>query len=169
LPDHNRLRRIRQRVIDRDGLVCCYCDEFLLLEQVTMDHIVPVSRRGTYNATNLTVACSDCNNNRKSQSFFQFCKKFNWSNAKFQKYKNLYDSNLKIKILNIAKEICIEDPNDVVPAFIINKACLTLKIDDIDFSQYLKQFDMQANQSYTRKKIKCTFENIIKIIEDETL
>lgn len=169
MPDNNRLKRIRRKVIDRDGLVCCYCEESLLLEEVTMDHIVPISKRGTYNTTNLTVSCRYCNNSRRSKPFFQFCKQFNWSDLKLQKYNNLYLSNLKIKILNIAKEICIDNSNAVIPITIINKACLILKISNVDFTQYLSKFHIIYDQSYTSKKIKFIFEKIIKIIENETI
>jgi hypothetical protein len=169
LPDHDRLKRIRQKVIDRDGLLCCYCEKFLLTEEVTMEHIVPVSKRGTYNTTNLTVACSTCNNKRKSIPFFQYCKSYNWSNAKLQKYQRLYDANLKIKVLNIAKEFCIEDPESVVPETIIKSASSILKLQkELDFKKYLEIFDLSLHKTYKRKEIKFSFEKIIQLIEADT-
>lgn len=169
MPDHERLKRIRQKVIERDGLLCCYCEKFLLLEEATMEHIVPVSKKGTYNTTNLTVACSFCNNKRQSIPFFKYCKKFNWSHAKLQKYRTLYDANFKIKILNIAKEFCIINPESVIPETIINDACFILKTQkEVDFKKYLLLFDMSLYKVYTRKEIKHSFEKIIQIIESET-
>ncbi len=71
--ERRRQKRIRESVIVRDGLVCCYCDIPLTLETVTMEHIVPGSKRGTFNTTNLTVSCAECNNKRGNQPFFEYC------------------------------------------------------------------------------------------------
>ena len=164
-----RLKKIRKKVIDRDGLICCYCENFLLLNDVTMEHIVPISKRGTFNTTNLTVACKSCNNKRDNQPFFKFCKNFSWSQSKIDKYKKLYYDNLKIKILNIAKEFCIEDIEKVIPEEIITKSCLTLKVKSANFDSYFKVVGLDSKEIYTRKVIKFSFEEIIKIIEAETL
>lgn len=169
MSDHDRLKRIRQKVIERDGLLCCYCEDPLLNKDVTMEHIVPVSKRGTYNTTNLTVACAQCNNKRQNIPFFQYCKNYNWSNSKLKKYRKLYDANLKIKVLNIAKEFCIKDPKCVVPNDIIDAAKAILKLNrDIDLKKYLIACDMSLYKIYNRKEIKFNFEKIIQLIESET-
>ena len=103
--ESERRKKIREYVINRDGMICCYCDYPLKIEDVTMEHIVPDSRRGTFNSTNLTVACADCNNKRGNKPFFEYCKGFNFSADKILKYKKLYFNNLQIKILNIAKDL----------------------------------------------------------------
>lgn len=167
--ERRRQRRIKDQVINRDGLVCCYCDKILTLDSVTMEHIVPESKRGTYNTTNLTVSCFTCNNNRGSINFFTYCKAFNFSEHKLAKYKKLYFNNLKIKILNIAKEECLISSH-MVPLQIIHQACQILRIADLDFSQYEKtyQFEINFSQPCERKKIKFSFEQLIRIIESET-
>lgn len=166
--EHRRLKRIREDVIARDGMVCCYCNERLTPETVTMEHIVPDSKRGTFNSTNLTVSCGPCNNKRGNQPFFEYCKNFNWSQKKQDKYRSLYFNNLKIKVLNIAKERCLV-ASHAIPATIINEACKILKIKTIDFSSYEKnyQFDIIFSEICDRKKIKYCFEQLIKIIESE--
>ena len=166
--ERRRLHRIRECVIERDGLVCCYCEKKLTPETVTMEHIVPDSKRGTYNTTNLTVSCSRCNNKRGNKPFFEYCKQFDFSGEKINRYKNLYYSNLKIKILNIAKEECLVS-DEAKPIDLIKQALNILKISNVDFSKYEKtyQFEIEFNKPANRKKIKYCFELLIKIIESE--
>lgn len=166
--ESKRFKRIKKEVIQRDGFICCYCDKDLTLETLTLDHIVPDSKRGLFNFTNLTVACSHCNNKRGNKYFFDYCKKFNWSQSKLNKYKLLYFSNLKIKVLNIAKEQCLNS-DYAVPLDLINQACKILKIKSIDFSDYENnhQLNIKFSELCERKKIKFCFEKLIKIIESD--
>lgn len=168
--ERRRQKRIREQVITRDGLICCYCDLNLTSETVTMEHIVPDSKRGTFNSTNLTVSCSDCNNKRGNKPFFDYCKGFNFSNSKLAKYKKLYHSNLMIKVLNIAKENCLIE-SVAIPNDLINHACQILRIKLIDFSSYEKSnsFDIKFNEYCDRRKIKYCFELLIKIIESTSV
>jgi hypothetical protein len=167
--ERRRQKRIRDYVINRDGSLCCYCDKVLVPEAVTMEHIVPDSKRGTFNTTNLTVSCSECNNKRGNRPFFEYCKQFNWSEEKIGKYKKLYFNNLRIKVLNIAKEECLVEDR-VIPHDIIKKACHVLKIKNMDFSDYLKiyQFEIRFDEVCERKKIKYCFEQLIRIIEADS-
>lgn len=164
--ERTRQKRIKEYVISRDGLICCYCSVPLTVETVTMEHIVPDSKRGTFNTTNLTVSCSSCNNRRGNKPFFDYCRQFNFSEEKISKYKNLYFSNLRIKILNIAKEECLNN-DQAIPNSLIKQACQVLKIRGIDFSDYEKifPFEIKFNEICDRKKIKFTFEQLIRIIE----
>lgn len=164
--DKKRLKRIKNDVIERDGLLCCYCDMVLTLETITMDHIVPDSKRGTFNATNLTVSCKPCNNKRGNQPFFEYCKAFDFSEDKLTKYKRLYFNNLKIKVLNIAKEQCLKT-DQAVPDKLISQACKILKIKPIPFTDYQNEYPLNIDfaQSCHRKEIKFVFETLIRIIE----
>ncbi len=168
LQERKRLKRIREQVINRDGFICSYCKANLTLDTLTMDHIVPESKRGTYNATNLIVACSSCNNKRGNKPFFEFCKQYDLSEKQLLKYKNMYFNNLKIKILNIAKEECLDD-NEAVPNELIKRACEILKIRTVDFSPYENKylFEIKFGEVSNRKKIKYCFELLIRIIESE--
>lgn len=164
-----RQKRIRQYVVERDGSLCCYCDKVLTEETITLDHIVADSKRGTFNTTNLTVSCSECNNRRGNKPFFDYCKQFNWPLDKIEKYKKLYFNNLRIKVLNIAKEECLKD-DLVIPSALIKHACKILKIKEMDFSDYEKlySFDISFNETCDRKKIKFTFEQLIRILEADS-
>lgn len=172
--ERKRQKRIREYVINRDRMICCYCDRLLSPETVTMEHIVPDSRRGTFNTTNLTVSCSEHNNQRGNKPFFDYCKKFNWCENKLEKYKRLYFNNLKIKVLNIAKEEClpkaINAEDHAVPAEIVRQACQVLKIRGMDFSDYEKtyQFEIAFAEMAERKRIKFCFEQLIRIIEADS-
>jgi hypothetical protein len=160
-----RQKDIRNYVINRDGAVCCYCDKQLCSEMITMEHIVPDSKRGTFNTTNLTVSCANCNNQRGNQPFFEYCKRFGFVDAKIKKYKKLYFNNLRIKVLNIAKEECLKD-EEAIPSALIAQACQILKIKKMNFPNNI--CEIKFNERYNRKKIKFCFEKLIKSIASES-
>ena len=172
--ERKRQKRIKEYVINRDGMICCYCDMPLAAEAITMEHIVPDSLRGTYNTTNLTVSCSEHNNRRGNKPFFDYCKQFNWHEDKIQKYKTLYFNNLRIKVLNIAKEECLPkaiDSNDcAIPNIIIQQACQVLKIKKMDFLDYESAypFEIKFSELSDKKRIKFCFEQLIRIIEADS-
>jgi hypothetical protein len=174
IQERNRQKRIKEYVINRDGSICCYCDKVLTPETITLEHIVPDSLRGTFNTTNLTIACYACNNKRGNKPFFDYCKQFNWSEYKLEKYKRLYYNNLRIKVLNIAKEEClpllVTSDDQTIPMVIIRKACELLKIKSMDFLDYEKeyQFDINFDQPSQKKRIKFCFEQLIRIIEADS-
>lgn len=166
--ERKRLKRIRNSVIERDGLICSYCDKELTLDGVTMDHIVPESKRGTYNTTNLTVSCGDCNNKRGDKPFWEFVKQFNFTEVKTIKFKKLYYNNLRIKILNVAKEQCMASEY-VVPQDIINEACKVLKIKSINYDEFVDSITTISFQGFhTRSEVKFAFETLIKLIETKS-
>lgn len=167
--ERKRQKKIREYVIKRDGMICCYCDKILVTDTITMEHIVPDSKRGTFNTTNLTVSCSECNNRRGNKPFFEYCNKFNFSEEKKLKYKKLYFNNLRIKVLNIAKEDCLKE-DKVIPKNLIKQSCSILKIKGMDFSDYEKeyQFEIKFDEISDRKKIKYCFEKLIRIIEGDS-
>jgi hypothetical protein len=57
---------LRNRVIRRDGFNCKYCKKELMLSEITIDHIIPLSRGGTWREENLVVACKDCNEKKRN-------------------------------------------------------------------------------------------------------
>lgn len=167
--ERERLKKIREYVINRDGLICCYCDAILTPADVTMEHIVPNSKRGTFNTTNLTVSCYDCNNRRGNKPFFDYVQNFKFDERKLLKYKKMYFNNLRIKILNIAKEECLKT-DMAIPQEIIDQACQILKIKKMNFLDYEKiyELDIKFHEEVHRKKIKFCFEKLIRIIEGES-
>jgi 5-methylcytosine-specific restriction endonuclease McrA len=51
----------RQQIVERDGSACYLCGRVLLAHQITLDHVVPLSKGGPHAADNLRVACRSCN------------------------------------------------------------------------------------------------------------
>jgi 5-methylcytosine-specific restriction endonuclease McrA len=54
-------RNLRQRIIERDGTRCVYCDEDLSSAEIHMDHVIPESQGGETTYNNLQVTCRKCN------------------------------------------------------------------------------------------------------------
>ena len=53
--------RLRQRVIERDGMRCVYCGLDLERNQIHLDHVVPEAEGGATSYDNLQVTCAKCN------------------------------------------------------------------------------------------------------------
>ena len=47
---------------------CYYCEKKIQPNQVTMDHVVPVSRGGKSNKGNIVAACKACNTMKKNKT-----------------------------------------------------------------------------------------------------
>jgi 5-methylcytosine-specific restriction endonuclease McrA len=45
---------------------CYYCNRETLPQKLTMDHIVPIVRRGKSTKNNIVPACKKCNNKKKN-------------------------------------------------------------------------------------------------------
>jgi HNH endonuclease len=166
LQERQRQKRIKADVIERDGSLCCYCDQVLSIEELTMEHLIPYSKGGSFNATNLTVACAICNQKRGNRPFFEYCKQFNWHNDKVEKYQRLYIANIKIKILNVAKE---NIQGHVMPLELIKNACQKLNMPEPDFSTYEKNYclTITLQQESYWSDVKFNFIQLIRIIEAE--
>lgn len=163
-----RIKKIKEIVIQRDGLKCCYCQCQLSINTITMEHIVPESKGGTFNVSNLTVSCAECNNKRGNKSFLRYCVSYNLSPIYLQKYKKLHSNYLKIKALNISKEKYLTSEY-AKPSDLINKSCKHLKIKEINFSFYEELLNNQFifTDIYNHRAIKYYFDKIIKIIESD--
>lgn len=44
--------------------ICHYCGEKFSADELTMDHVVPVSRGGRSNKANIVASCKKCNNDK---------------------------------------------------------------------------------------------------------
>lgn len=58
VPPGLRRRVSRRAVLARDGFRCQYCGS---TRQLTLDHVIPVSRGGTSTWENVVTSCSTCN------------------------------------------------------------------------------------------------------------
>jgi hypothetical protein len=65
----------RLAIYMRDGLACAYCGGTIEDGCVlTLDHITPLSRRGSNNERNLVTACLRCNSSRGNRGLEAFCR-----------------------------------------------------------------------------------------------
>ena len=62
------VRLSRQNIFLRDGHVCQYCRKKLPEKRLTVDHVMPMSRGGRHEWTNVVTACSQCNNRKGAKS-----------------------------------------------------------------------------------------------------
>ena len=46
--------------------VCYHCEQIIPREELTMDHLIPISRGGKSNKKNLVVSCKRCNSLKKN-------------------------------------------------------------------------------------------------------
>ncbi len=58
---HKKTRKHRNAILERDGYRCCICGS---TEDLTLDHIVPVSRSGSNGPDNLQTLCRSCNSRK---------------------------------------------------------------------------------------------------------
>lgn len=51
---------------------CAYCNEYVILENATVDHRIPISKGGTHSMDNLYMTCYDCNKKKGNQTEKEF-------------------------------------------------------------------------------------------------
>jgi 5-methylcytosine-specific restriction protein A len=66
--EREKARKLRQsewwlRRINKG--ICYYCEREVGRDQLTMDHVVPLSRGGKSKKGNIVPACKECNNKKK--------------------------------------------------------------------------------------------------------
>ena len=52
----------RSNVYCRDNYICQYCKQMFSNKELTLDHVIPKSKGGLTNWTNIVTACKKCNN-----------------------------------------------------------------------------------------------------------
>lgn len=65
---HNtpKLERIsRKAIIERDHSTCYLCDRVLSAKEITLDHVIPLTKGGPHTFDNLKVACRPCNSRKR--------------------------------------------------------------------------------------------------------
>ena len=55
----------KKAIIARDNSTCYLCSRVLTPNEITLDHVVPVSRGGNHTNDNLRVACRPCNSGKR--------------------------------------------------------------------------------------------------------
>lgn len=62
------VRLSRQNVFLRDHHICQYCYNKFSEKKLTIDHVIPLSKGGRHEWTNVVTACSQCNNRKGDKS-----------------------------------------------------------------------------------------------------
>ena len=66
LPD-----KLRFKIFNRDKDTCRYCGTQWSLKnlvRMTVDHVIPKSKGGTHDETNLVTACNSCNSSKNGRT-----------------------------------------------------------------------------------------------------
>ena len=58
-------KKIRFEVFKRDGFRCVYCGKIPPDVILEVDHIIPVSKKGTNDINNLVTSCFECNRGKR--------------------------------------------------------------------------------------------------------
>ena len=70
----------KAEIIKRDGLNCYLCGKLLHENEVTLDHVLPLSRAGQDKPENIKISCRSCNSSKKDKTL-----------TEFKKYRGEYD------------------------------------------------------------------------------
>lgn len=69
-----RRQNKRDRLIERDGLLCHWCREpFSFQHPMTFEHLIPLANGGTNDDDNLVLACAPCNHARGNRVICAGC------------------------------------------------------------------------------------------------
>jgi len=63
---------LTEQVFERDGYFCSYCLD--ASGPFAIDHIIPISRGGSNEMNNLTVACRSCNSSKRDRTPHEWVK-----------------------------------------------------------------------------------------------
>ena len=77
-------KNVKAFVLDRDNWICHYCETDLVAydevfpDSATIDHVIPKSKGGSNEASNLVACCSSCNGLKGSMSYDEFIAEAPW-------------------------------------------------------------------------------------------
>jgi 5-methylcytosine-specific restriction endonuclease McrA len=57
----------RSKLADRDGSSCIWCGLETRFQNLTIDHLIPLSRKGEHSYQNCVLACQSCNSSKRSK------------------------------------------------------------------------------------------------------
>lgn len=66
--NQNVVRFCRENIYKRDEYTCQYCEVTFAHKDLTLDHVVPVSKGGQKSWTNIVTACRDCNQKKGNKT-----------------------------------------------------------------------------------------------------
>ena len=66
--NQNVVRFCRENIYKRDRYTCQYCEAAFPTRDLTLDHVLPVSKGGLKSWTNIVTACRDCNQKKGNKT-----------------------------------------------------------------------------------------------------
>lgn len=72
----------RKNIFERDKNNCGYCGKHFNREELNIDHVVPKSKGGKTEWTNLICSCTSCNNKKSARTPEEAGMKLQWAPAK---------------------------------------------------------------------------------------
>lgn len=66
----------------KEGMICCYCNDFLTINNCTREHIIPKSHGGKI----IKPCCSNCNSEKANMTLFWYIK---WLSSEPKTERNL--------------------------------------------------------------------------------
>lgn len=66
--NRNTVRFCRENVYLRDQYKCQYCGDLFHPKQLTLDHVIPASKKGEKSWTNVVTACRECNQRKANRT-----------------------------------------------------------------------------------------------------
>lgn len=65
---HRKVRFSKHNVYLRDSGICQYCGKQCSRGELTIDHVVPISKQGPENWSNVVAACRNCNQKKGNRT-----------------------------------------------------------------------------------------------------
>lgn len=65
---YGAVRFCRENVYIRDNFTCQYCGDKTAVKNLTLDHVIPASKRGPKSWTNVVAACKSCNQKKANHT-----------------------------------------------------------------------------------------------------
>ena len=132
-------KKLRFDVFKRDGFTCQYCGRTPPEVILEIDHIIPVSKKGTNDINNLITACFDCNRGKKDKSLDTIPSGIS-INIKQLKEKELQLKEYNLFLKRIDKRIMLQAKkiNKIFTAYFPEKR-LTEKFMRNGLKRFLKQ------------------------------
>lgn len=65
---HKTVKLTRKNIFLRDQYTCQYCGRRFPPSELTIDHVIPISRGGTNSWRNVVTACKECNNRKGNRT-----------------------------------------------------------------------------------------------------
>jgi len=76
-------------VLNSMGNSCKYCNEILVLDNMSLDHKIPKSRGGSCEMENLEIICKKCNTRKASLTHVEFKSLMGFLNKQNKDFKNI--------------------------------------------------------------------------------